>query len=347
MHFRTTRKRQTEFKFKLGINCLTITNLYKYLGCILDTNLNYSLCIETLSASGQRALGSVITTFKGYKDMGIETYKKLLLTIVVLCGFMQILQKFQVQNLAICTFMGVHRFAPIIAVIGDCGWLPSLYRHQIEVLRYWNRLISMKNSRLTKIIFLDDFNNDRQKSCCNYVRNIMNQCDLNEIFVNKLSCNLDYVKDRALHNFTAWWKEQVVNKPKLRFYRFFKNAPSTELYLKLNLNVKERSYFSQLRFGILPIEIETGQYRSVPQNERKCKVCNSGNIEDEIHVMFFCPVYKNVRLQWFWKVGINEETLDMSNIQNYLLNSFKSPTKTAKYIVNVMEIRKNKLYLLN
>ena len=61
--------------------------------------------------------------------------------------------------------------------------------------------------------------------------------------------------------------------------------------------------------------------------------------------MFFCPVYKNVRLQWLSKVGINEEILDMSNIQIYLLNSFKSPRITAKYIVNVMEIRKNKLYL--
>ena len=230
MHFRTARKRQTEFEFKLGNNCLTITNSYKYLGCILDTNLNYSLCIETLSASGQCALGSVITTFKGYKDMGIETYKKLYSSCVVpiidnccpVWFFADTTKISQVQNLAIHTFMGVHRFAPIIAVIGDCGWLPSLYRHQIEVLRYWNRLISMKNSRLAKMIFLDDFNNDRQKSWCNYVRNIMNQFDLNEIFVNKLSCNLDFVKDRALHNFTAWWKEQVVNKPKLRFYRFLR-----------------------------------------------------------------------------------------------------------------------------
>ena len=63
--------------------------------------------------------------------------------------------------------------------------------------------------------------------------------------------------------------------------------------------------------------------------------------------MFFCPVYKNIRLQWLSKVGINEETLDMSNIQTYLLNSFKSPRITAKYIVNVMETRKNKLYLSN
>ena len=70
-------------------------------------------------------------------------------------------------------------------------------------------------------IFLE-FNNYRQNSRCNYVRNVMNQFDLNEIFVNKLSCNLDYVKDRALHYFTAWWKEQVVNKPKLLFYRLFK-----------------------------------------------------------------------------------------------------------------------------
>ena len=36
----------------------------------------------------------------------------------------------------------------------------------------------------------------------------------------------------------------------------------------------------------------------------------------------------------------------MSNIQKYLLNSFKSPRITAKYIVNVMEIRKNTVFPL-
>ena len=61
-------------------------------------------------------------------------------------------------------------------------------------------------------------------------------------------------------------------------------------------------------------------------------------------LLFHLYVYKNIRLQWLSKVGTNEETLDMSNIQNYLLNSFKSPRITAKY---VMETRKNKLYLSN
>jgi len=33
-----------------------------------------------------------------------------------------------VQNRAMRCFLGVHRFTPILAMVGDTGWLPSVYR---------------------------------------------------------------------------------------------------------------------------------------------------------------------------------------------------------------------------
>ena len=57
--------------------------------------------------------------------------------------------------------MGVHRFAPILALYGESGWLPSIYDRKLCKIRYWNRLVSMADTRLTKKIFNFDFDINR------------------------------------------------------------------------------------------------------------------------------------------------------------------------------------------
>jgi hypothetical protein len=47
-------------------------------------------------------------------------------------------------------FIGVHRFTPILAMIGDTGWLPSTYRHCRSMIRMWNRLNLINDDRITK-----------------------------------------------------------------------------------------------------------------------------------------------------------------------------------------------------
>ena len=66
------------------------------------------------------------------------------------------------------------------------------------------------------------------------------------------------------------WKLLVTQKPKLRFYKEFKNVKEFEPYVKFNLSSVERSYIAQLRLGILPIAIETERYRGTPANDRLC-----------------------------------------------------------------------------
>ena len=61
---------------------------------------------------------------------------------------------------------------------------------------------------------------------------------------------------------------------------------------------------SQLRTGILPLEIETGRYvpifdktlkknRNHTANERPCKECRLKTIENENHFLCVCPVYNS------------------------------------------------------
>ena len=93
--------------------------------------------------------------------------------------------------------MGVHKFAPIPAIEGDVGWLPTYYRHKLEIIRLWNRLILMDNSRLAKKIFLCNYSNPKANDWPTQVRCIFES--MGEL-----------------------WHASVMSKPKLRIYREFK-----------------------------------------------------------------------------------------------------------------------------
>ena len=49
--------------------------------------------------------------------------------------------------------MGIHKFAPLLGIIGDMGWSYFKVYINIACTRLWNRLIKMDDTRLTKIIF--------------------------------------------------------------------------------------------------------------------------------------------------------------------------------------------------
>ena len=66
----------------------------------------------------------------------------------------------------------------------------------------------------------------------------------------------------------------------------------------LNLSSSERSVFAQIRFGILPLHVETGRFVNKKLEERTCEICHSDVIEDECHFLFNCSVYETPRNYW-------------------------------------------------
>ena len=110
----------TEFQFHLGNSVIEICTTYKYLGIIMDEYLNFEENARTLSSSGSRALGSIISTYKRMKFMGYNTYYTLftacILPILNYCSAVWGLKKFdvleQVQCRAIRAYLGVniHQF---------------------------------------------------------------------------------------------------------------------------------------------------------------------------------------------------------------------------------------------
>ena len=121
------------------------------------------------------------------------------------------------------------------------------------------------------------------------------------------------------------------------------------LYLGKPLSFIERKTLSKLRLGILPLRIETGRYLRpvLPEEQRLC-YCNSGEIESEIHVLFSCCMYANLRQQWLNKLDIplNFNDLPIDEKLKLTRNKAENISPTAQFLVSLMDLRSflNKTY---
>jgi hypothetical protein len=150
---------------------------------------------------------------------------------------------------------------------------------------------------------------------------------------NKLRVNIDECKSILLDKQSDSWLRTVENKPKLRFYALFKDNFDVEKYVSINFSSSERSVLAQLRFGILPLHVETGRFVNTKLEDRVCKICNSGQVEDECHFLFECTAYNEPRNYWLDSIVRSHPDFhyfELNDQLKCLLN--ECPRSTATFI---------------
>jgi hypothetical protein len=351
IHFRKGRAQRTDFTFRIGDNELETVEAYKYLGVIFHEKHDFSNNCDALAKGAGRALGSIINKIHNYKEFGFKSFEKLynscVIPILDYCASVWGNKHFQqidnIQNRAMRYFMGVHRFTPVLAMLGDTGWLPSRYRRWTSMLRLWNRLVCMDTNRLTYKLFETDYR-QCSNNWCSDLKTVMYTLGLNDNFDHLFPVNLSQAKTLINSYYSNIWARDIQNLPKLRTYRLFKREFKTEEYLLLNLKKNERSLLAQFRTGILPLRIETGRYVGESVEDRHCTLCNSGAIETEKHFLLECSLYSNVRNTVFDNLltDISFVNLVTEHKLEHLMTKY--PRKMSKYIVAAFMCRRNRIY---
>ena len=98
-------------------------------------------------------------------------------------------------------------------------------------------------------------------------------------------------KDREVRQ----WKERMERKPKLRLYRTLKGQLVREEYLNTDLPFNIRRHITQLRSGTHKLRIESGRWDKEALENRVCKLCSMGVLEDEVHFLVDCHLYDRQR----------------------------------------------------
>ena len=93
------------------------------------------------------------------------------------------------------------------------------------------------------------------------------------------------------------WKNKLNNSKKLEFYKTLKQEYNCEQYLNIIDDPLQRKDYTKFRISNHNLMIEYGRYRNtkVPKENRLCLVCESGQIKDEMHLIFSCNCYNERR----------------------------------------------------
>ena len=232
-----------------------------------------------------------------------------------------------------------------MAVNGDMGWVSSNTRRKIEMLRLWNRLVEMDGNRLTKKIFLWD----KDKSTRNWsdeVFKILTDIGLEQIFYQNKTADLEYCKSILCTADKEIWCQQVTTVPKLRTYVTYKTLYEVEPYVHRVLHRGHRSILAQFRTGILPLAIETGRYYNIPPENRICSLCNENLVEDELHFLLYCKLYKKERKTFFAEVQRDDKNFMQKddNVKLNILMDVGYIKQTAKFLYTCFSKRRSVLY---
>ena len=114
----------------------------------------------------------------------------------------------------------------------------------------------------------------------------------------------DYCENIAFYKlsnlYKCYWKESLFNDSrqgnmgnKLRTYRLFKNVYECEPYLKCVSDFKTRQILCKFRISNHRLAIETGRFKNIQLEDRKCCECNK--LEDELHFLTDCKRFNDSR----------------------------------------------------
>ncbi len=358
VHYRNAPKVQTNFVFKLGDNgpILDKVDSYEYLGIYLDQYLTFAKATTVLGNASGRALGSMINKYKSMGEMGYGTYTKLFESLV--CPVMDYSAAIwgskshdtldNVFNRAQRFFTGVHRLCPIDGFTGDMGWLSNRVRWKIEALRLWNRLLKTDRNRLLYKVLQWDMACHRTDNKANFVSNvkqILCQINLKRSYNNMQTVDTDYARKCLLDVLEKDWQKSANTKSKLDLYNNIKTKFGVEKYLLLNIDKYEKSLLSQLRYGILPLRIETGRFCNEKREDRLCVFCDTNSVESTEHFLFECSLYDQHRLNFINSVHNHVENWDNLNYNELLQQLFEEkPRALAKYVKEIFLYRRSHLY---
>ena len=200
VHFRKSIVPRSNFMFQLCSENIEIVEQYKYLGSMLHESLDFQITANVLAKSAQRAMGAVTHKYRQLNGLSYTTYTTLFNSCVAtildygaeVWGYKDFTKIDTVQQNAIRVFLGLHKFAPVDGFAGDMGWTQARVRRHVAMVRFWNRMISMDDDRLTKKIFLYDLsllhNNWSSEMKC-----ILESIDERECFDNLHICSIHTV----------------------------------------------------------------------------------------------------------------------------------------------------------
>ena len=289
--------------FKINESIIETVKSYCYLGITLKYTGNINISTKSLMEKGRKAW------FKIKKTIGLNNacnlLEKLFDTLVspiilygcevwgAYCNFKDTDPFEHLHIKFIKEILGVHSKATNVACLSELNRSPLKDKIKLLSIKFWDHISNSPNTLVNKI-----YNNLSQTNKWTLaVKNWVRELGFGYIAdnTNNIKRNLTNIKQRIFDQSLQNQHSSIIGSNKLTFYRNIYNSNKRPYYVDTCRFKSDRSTICKFRISAHSLAIERGRYKNIPQNERLCTKCDSGQIEDEIHFFIHCPKYEIYR----------------------------------------------------
>ena len=290
---------------------ITVTNSYCYLGIEISNTGSFVKAADILYKKALKALYSVYSSLDVRADLkNIPLFLKLfdaLVKPVLLYGSEVWGSLIQSENNPINKFtnrfyrtlLGVPRNSSNAGVHSELGRFPIHINIYQSMIKYWFRLITLPTNRVASHCYWALLNSNTKKDpWLNTIESIFKSTGQYFIWSNQKSmatndpkylCRQKSFVCQTLQDISFQTvNEKIGTETKLSLLNNTKTPNKAARYLNHIEARNDRSLLAKLRLGTLDLEIEKSRHHNVPRDERLCKLCNSGEVEDVIHFILNC-----------------------------------------------------------
>ena len=214
--------------------------------------------------------------------------------------------------------LNVNRKTSNIGVRSELGIFPIGIECLMTSIKYWMRLITdtPKNSLVFKA-YLELHNLDKVNiGWLRHLKTVLQWLNVNtdssEKVIDTIRANMKQIQAKTKHKYIEAWQNKLhshdysnkKNGNKLRNYRLFKADFVKELYLDV-LQPNLRAAFAKFRLRAHKLNIESKRFVNnvwIAPADRKCNLCNSGEPQDEYHVLMNCEMFTYKRKLLYTKI---------------------------------------------
>ena len=222
----------------------------------------------------------------------------------------------------------------------------------MNILKFWIHLENQPPDSIATL-FLNISDKMAQENKSGLINKINLLCA--QLKINKKSVNFKNPPaflSKAENNLSVHLKNHQLNlictNKKLKFYSIqFKNETKYSEFINHVKNPEHKRFASKFRIGNHNLRIESGRITipKTPEDLRICDHCSLNSVENEMHILFHCNLYDDLRKILFIK--IKDRNTSFTNHNNhdkvcFLFNNTDSYISrlTATFIFQAFERQK-------